>query len=300
MKKGNCVVLAGDPHINENTERDEQKLSVRQGDRFQRDARTRVARSYWRAQQRGESTSGLLALLPGASYDDARSICREIDLMRMSALGAVPLGRKLSLPPTRTPAIDDGAEDMLWVYIFSDGQLSDGARVTASRFVAPRICAELALTVNRDLNDSNLPDHEIIAAVQSLTPVLQIIDSRSGRWDVDPREAIADSGLNAALVCGDPVPFGSSKITEVTARIAVGSRGVGTPLVRIRDFVGGPINRFCRLVRLLIDQGEPVRAGELILTGSLTPNLPLERGETYAAEFAGLGEVLSVASVTAR
>jgi 2-keto-4-pentenoate hydratase len=294
-EKGNCVVLAGDPHINENAERDEQKLSVKQGDRFQRDARTRVARSYWRAQQRAESTSGLLALIPYASYDDARSICREIDLMRMSVLGAVPLGRKLSLPP-----VIENEVDMSWVYIFSDGQLTDGARVTASRFVAPRLGAELALTVDRDLNDPNLPDHQIVAAVESVTPVLEIIDSRSGRWDLHHREIIADSGLHAALVCGDVIPFCPAQITEITARVAVGSRRVGTPLARVRDFAKGPVAQLCRLARLLIEQGEPIRAGEIILTGSLTPSLPLERGKTYAAEFAGLGDTLAVVSVTAR
>lgn len=294
------MVLAGDPHLNENKQRDEQSENAQPADRFQRDARTRVARSYWRAQQRGEFTSGLLALIPYAGYDDARSICREIDLMRMSGLGAVPLGRKLAMSPGKTPLAEADDEVMPWVYIFSDGQLTDGARVTASRFVAPRICAELALTVDRDLNDPNLADHQIISAIRSLTPVLQIIDSRSGRWELDPREVIADSGLNAALVCGEPIRYSRSTVTEVTARIAVGSRRVGTPLARVRDFSSGPIERLCRLARALIDEGEPIRAGEIVLTGSLTPTLPLERGKTYAAEFAGLGDTLAVVSVTAR
>lgn len=294
------MVLAGDPHLNENTQQDGRSGEALRANRFQRDARTRVARSYWRAQQRGESTSGLLALIPCADYDDARSICREIDLMRMSGLGAVPLGRKLAVPVDRSPLAERGNEVTSWVYIFSDGQLADGARVTASRFVAPRIRAELALTVDRDLNGTNLTDHQISSAVTSLTPVLEIIDSRSGRWELDPREIIADSGLNAALVCGDPIPFSPSTITEVTARIAVGSRRVGTPLARVRDFASGPIERLCQLVRALIEEGEPIRAGEIILTGSLTPALPLERGKTYAAEFAGLGDTLAVVSVTAR
>ena len=49
----------------------------------------------------------------------------------------------------------------------------------------------------------------------------------------------------------------------------------------------------------LIRDGEPLRAGEIVLTGTLAGAIPLHAGETMTAEFSGIGPEPMVVSISA-
>jgi 2-keto-4-pentenoate hydratase len=54
---------------------------------------------------------------------------------------------------------------------------------------------------------------------------------------------------------------------------------------------GDPLNSVVWLARKLGEFGLALRAGDVIMTGSLTPQFPLAPGDRARAEFAGLGAV---------
>jgi len=45
------------------------------------------------------------------------------------------------------------------------------------------------------------------------------------------------------------------------------------------------------LVGKLADRNKGLEAGQIVMTGTLTPILPIEKGATYVAKFSTLGEV---------
>jgi len=55
--------------------------------------------------------------------------------------------------------------------------------------------------------------------------------------------------------------------------------------------LGHPVNAVVWLANAVAERGAPLRAGEVILSGSLGPLVPVERGRAYEASFGGLGTV---------
>ena len=58
--------------------------------------------------------------------------------------------------------------------------------------------------------------------------------------------------------------------------------------------LGHPVNAVVWLANAVAERGDPLRAGEVILSGSLGPLVAVERGKTYEATFTGLGTVRAV------
>ena len=55
--------------------------------------------------------------------------------------------------------------------------------------------------------------------------------------------------------------------------------------------MGHPAKAVAWLVGKLADRNKGLEAGQVVMTGTLTPILPIEKGATYVAKFSTLGEV---------
>ena len=67
----------------------------------------------------------------------------------------------------------------------------------------------------------------------------------------------------------------------------------------VRDILGSPLNALRWLARTAQENGSPLRAGHILLSGALDPMVPVRPGSTYVAEIDGVGSVeVSFAEVT--
>jgi 2-keto-4-pentenoate hydratase len=57
------------------------------------------------------------------------------------------------------------------------------------------------------------------------------------------------------------------------------------------DCMGSPLNAMLWLSKKMIELGEPLRAGELILSGALGAMVDVVQGDNINAEIKGLGQV---------
>ncbi len=260
---------------------------------------TELARSLWAAEQHATPIDRINVVIPGLSVADGYAIRREVDLLRMID-GAVPVGRKVGLA-TRSALVRNGLDEPFWSYIFSSGEHPEGGLMDLRRYVHPRIQAEVAFVLAQDLDDPELTPEAAFAAVDALRPAIEIVDVRTGEWGASAAEAIADSGVNAGFILGESVRnAGQIDPHAITARIRTDRQGETGPIGRTSDLIGGPVGILTWLARRLVVSGEPLRAGEIVLTGALTPSVGLEPGHCYTAEFAGFGEALGIVRVTTR
>jgi 2-keto-4-pentenoate hydratase len=146
---------------------------------------------------------------------------------------------------------------------------------------------------------------------------LEIVDSRIAGWDIGIVDTIADNGSSGLFVLGDRrQQLGRLDLAECAMTLRrVASRGAGGVAgsgarggADGADGVGGsggevvstgtgasilgdPLAAVAWLAAAVRDHGRPLRAGEVVLSGSLGPMVPVAPGDAFHAEISGIGQV---------
>lgn len=177
------------------------------------------------------------------------------------------------------------------------GRLLDGTVSTASAnatidseaLVAPRIEPEIAVVLGErvDVLDGGDTDEAIGAVV----PAIEVVDCRIRDWDLTPPEAVADNALAAALRTGERHPWGADDIDLAEEGVRVAKNGTTVATGTGRAVLGDPVRVPAWLAEELTKRGEPLEAGQLVSTGSITRPIPVAPGERIVVEFDTLGSV---------
>jgi 2-keto-4-pentenoate hydratase len=129
---------------------------------------------------------------------------------------------------------------------------------------------------------------EIAEAVDAVAPAFEVIDDRNSAYPLDLLSLIADNSWNEGNVIGEFKPSwpdlaGARSVLECDRRII--DQGFG------RDVLGHPFEPLCWLANHLSAQGQTLKAGEIVLTGSwVTTRFP-KAGEHYRHTIEGVGSV---------
>jgi 2-keto-4-pentenoate hydratase len=172
--------------------------------------------------------------------------------------------------------------------LLDDMDDSGSGRVDIGALLAPRIEAEVAFILSRDIlaNDVN----SVIDAVGWVVPALEIVDSRIEDWDISILDTVADNASCGRFVLGNARrPLEDVDTVAVTMSMRrngeVVSTGEGS------DCLGDPLNALRWVARTALDLGRPLRAGEVVLSGALGPMVSFDKGDVVEASIVGLGRV---------
>ncbi len=173
--------------------------------------------------------------------------------------------------------------------LFSDMEIIDGGELDPRKVLQPKAEAEIALVLGRDLDGPHISVGDIAAAVDHISAAIEIVDSRIEDWKITFADTVADNGSSAFFVLGQQrIRLGDldlrtcGMILEVNGVLA--SMGVGAACL------GSPLNAAAWLASTLAARGEPLRAGDLVLTGALGPMVLLAPGDAVGVSIGGLGD----------
>ncbi|MFZ6764728.1 2-keto-4-pentenoate hydratase [Pseudoroseomonas sp. WGS1072] len=168
----------------------------------------------------------------------------------------------------------------------------DATPYAAADFNITRIEAEIGYRLGADLPPREAPysREEVLDAIESLHPTIEIVDTRFVSLGRDPLSHTADQASHGALVVGPAVmdwrhidpPALPVKLTFNDRVVVeqVGGNSAGEPI---------------RLIQWLANKGAHryggLKAGMVITTGSCTGMPAVEAGSRVRAEFAGVGAV---------
>jgi 2-keto-4-pentenoate hydratase len=133
---------------------------------------------------------------------------------------------------------------------------------------------------------------EVLAGVASLHPAIEIPDSRYVDFTaVGAAQLIADNACAHHFVLGPAAP-GAWRSIDLTAHQVIGSvagrlerEGIGA------NVLGDPREALAWLVNELSHLGLPLRAGQVVTTGTCLVPLPIGPGDRVRCDFARLGFV---------
>jgi len=188
-------------------------------------------------------------------------------------------------------------DTLVWSHMYDDTvhQASAGrASLGIGGRLAPRIEPEVVLKLQRAL-EPGVPDAAAaLAAVDWIALGFEIIDCPFPGWQFTPADFVADLGLHAALVVGEPRRVSAETVAALVDELprfklallrndalveeGSGRNSLRSPALCLAELAG---------VASRPPGTDPLAAGELVSTGTLTSPQPIAPGETWTARVAG-------------
>ena len=224
----------------------------------------------------------------GLTIDDAYAI-QTYNVDRRVTAGAVIRGRKVGL--TSRPMQELlGVDEPDFGVLLHDMFVEDGDEVPLEALVQPRVEAEMAFVMGRDLAGPGVTTSNALDAIAGVLPAIEIVDSRVADWRITLIDTVADNASCGKLVVG-------GKLTPVTA---LDLRLTGMVLSRNGALIdsgagaaalGNPARCVAWLANKLGAFGAVLRKDDIVLPGALHRMIPVRPGDVFRAEFAHLGAV---------
>ncbi len=255
-----------------------------------------VAHELMSAYETGQMLSAPLSSRPGFDLDTAYAVEMELKKMR-EATGQRSVGRKVGYANRAMWRVLK-LETLVWGHMYDDtvhyAQNNSGElRLPHARSL--KIEPEIVFGLKQPITSGGLDAAAALALVDWLALGFEIIDCPFPEWKFQPGDFVASFGLHAALVIGEKVrlhPDVVPKLVDELPRFVVriskngefveegsGKNSLRSPALCLAELGAAIVRRF---------PNEPLGAGEIISSGTLTAGHLLEKGDHWMAEVQGL------------
>jgi 2-oxopent-4-enoate/cis-2-oxohex-4-enoate hydratase len=220
------------------------------------------------------------------SLDDAYRIQQRF-LERRIAAGETVIGKKIGLT-SRAVMTMLGVDQPDFGQLLSGMIYHDGDSIDTSSLIAPRAEGEIAFVMKRDLLGPGLTAADIMAATEGVMACFEIVDSRIANWKIKIQDTVSDNASCGVFVLGDRLvdPRG---LDLSTVGMALEMNGALVATGAGAASLGHPVNAMVWLANKLGSLGIPLKAGEVILSGSLAALIPVSKGDTLRMSLGGIG-----------
>lgn len=214
----------------------------------------------------------------------------EINTSRMLSDSARRVvGKKVGLT-SRAVQQQLGVDQPDFGVLFDNMEFLNGSDVPMSRLIQPKVEAEIAFVVGKQLSSENPSWSEFVSSIEYVLPAIEIVDSAIQDWKISLADTVADNASSALYVLGDqPSLLGKDDLSgigmEMTSNGHVVSIGSGAACL------GHPLRAAYWLVRTMASLNRPLHEGEIILSGALGPMVAVQSGTAVNARIGNLGSV---------
>jgi 2-oxopent-4-enoate hydratase len=247
-----------------------------------------LADRLWQAEADRKPVEPITGEHPELSVQDAYAI-QSANIARRTDGGRIIRGGKVGLTSRAMQQLL-GVDEPDFGVLLDDMFVEDGAEVDLRTMLQPRVEAEIAFVLARDLAGPGVTTTDVLTATAGVLPAIEIVDSRIADWRIELVDTIADNASSGRVVVG-------GRLTPVTA---VDLRLVGVMFYRNgvpidsgagAAALGNPAYCVAWLANKLGTFGSGLHAGDVVLPGALHRMVPVRPGDVFRAAFAHLGDV---------
>ena len=256
----------------------------------------RIADRLIEAYDRVETLEPITASDPSFDVSAGYAVLREIDARR-AASGWRPVGRKIGFT-NHTIWRRYGVDRPMWAHVYAHTvhAAADGRFTLAlAGFVQPRIEPEVVFGVRPPIPVAG-DARAVLDAVEWVAAGFEVVQSHFPDWKFQAADCTAAFGLHGALIVGPATSLDDPSRDRLAASLAdfeltlsrgaeIVDRGHGSYTL------GSPALGLQHLARVLESQPDapPLRAGEIVTTGTLTDAWSLAPGSRWRSDYGTLG-----------
>jgi 2-keto-4-pentenoate hydratase len=247
-----------------------------------------VADKIFEAHRMGKPCAPVRDLLSEGALDQAYA-AQEINTRRGLDGGRRLVGRKIgltSLAVQKQLGVDQPDYGML----FDDMAIPDGWEISRKQLIQPKVEAEVAFVLERDLDQERLTIADVLRAVAFALPAIEVVDSRIADWKIGILDTIADNASSGLYVLG-ATPKKLDGLDLRSAGMVMESAGEPVSVGAGAACLGDPLSAMLWLAKTMARVGRPLQAGDTVLSGALGPMAAVKWGDVFEARIEGLGSV---------
>ena len=220
------------------------------------------------------------------TIEDAYRIQQRLNARRLEA-GERVIGKKIGVT-------SQVVMNMLGVYQPDFGMLTDvmlyeeGDSIPAASLIQPKAEGEIAFVLKHDLQGPGVTAEDVLAATGGVMACFEIVDSRIRDWKIRIEDTVADNASCGVFVLGQRVVdprevdlVGCSMKLEKNGEVVTTGSGAAA--------LGNPLEAVAWLANTLGQLNESLKAGEVVLSGSLAAMVPVAAGDNLNVSIDGIG-----------
>ena len=244
------------------------------------------AQALYSALRNGEPISPLTDTYDGLTIDDAYAISLAIYAMR-KADGEIDIGKKIGI--TSAPVMNLLGVDQPDFGFLTDTMWAKDNVIDTSHMILPRAEAEIAFKLKADLKGPDVKEDDVLAATESVAACFEVVDSRVKDWKIKIQDTIADNASCGTMAIG-PNWVDPNTVDLLNCKAVVTKNGQPLSEGLGSATLGSPLTAVAWLANTLGERGITLKAGEIILSGSLVDLEAVTAGDTMHVSIEGMGD----------
>lgn len=254
-----------------------------------------IARELLQAHDQARRIASIAARTADFDLDAAYRVAAELMRVRRSR-GSRPLGRKIGFTNRGIWALY-GVDAPMWAHVYDDTvsyARGGKAEVSLAGTVSPRMEPEILFKLRAPVPVGCADAAQLLRSAEWYAHSVEIVHSHFD-WKFKLADAAADWACHARLVIGEPQAIQEADIPALAralprVKAALLREGVKQIEGAGAAVLGSPALTLGFLADLLARQPfmQPLAAGELVSTGTITDALPVRPGETWSTDIQGL------------
>ncbi|WP_424191892.1 2-oxopent-4-enoate hydratase [Ampullimonas aquatilis] len=223
---------------------------------------------------------------PDMTIEDAYQV-QQLMLSKRLAAGEQIVGKKVGVTSS-------AVMNMLGVFQPDFGYLlngmiyNDGEIIPANTLIQPKAEGEIAFLLKRDLKGPGITVADVLAATEGVMTCFEIVDSRIRDWKIKIQDTVADNASCGVFVLGESL-VNPTKVDLNTCGMVLEKNGEIVATGSGAAALGAPANAVAWLANTLGRLDIPLKAGEVILSGSLASLIPVTSGDSLKVTIGGIG-----------
>lgn len=247
-----------------------------------------IAAILQKAQKSNTPCPSIRGFFEGKELEKAYRVQQFITEQKIAG-GQRVVGKKIGLTSEKVQA-QLGVDQPDFGVLLHGMQIQNGETLPFSELMQPKAEAEIAFVLKKDLNQRKHSIEEIKEAVDYAVIAIEIVGSRIENWDIQITDTIADNASASHFVLGEQkVLLEYLDLENCRMQMHINdklvSEGTG------KACLGNPLNAAVWLADKMVEIGNPMKKGEIILSGALGPMANLSANDKVEAEIEGLGKV---------
>lgn len=231
----------------------------------------------------------LTEVYPEMTIEDAYKVSLHFNELRL-ADGERIIGKKIGVTSKAVMnMLKVGQPDFGFLtdkMVFSQGE----DVLISNQLIQPKAEGEIAFMLKGDLKGPGVTAADVLAATDFVMPAIEVVDSRIEDWRITIQDTVADNASCGVFILGDTA-VNPRDIDLSTCGMVVEKNGAIVSTGAGAAALNSPVNCVVWLANTLGSYGISLKAGEIIMSGSLVPLEPVIAGDVMHVSVGGMGSV---------